>query len=81
MVSPRQRENMQERGAHGSIAGAIGAGREAVGSLPKGQESEGLLRLCVPAGNFFPIDHIEECGDIVGPAILVLQVVRMLPHV
>src|SRR5699024_4044507 len=28
-----------------------------------------------------PVDHVEERGDVVRPTVLVLQVVRVLPHV
>src|SRR3954464_9355061 len=37
--------------------------------------------LSEPLLHLFPVDDVPPRGDVVGPAILVLQVVRVLPHV
>ena len=34
-----------------------------------------------PLGNFIPIHHIPECGEVIGPAVLVFKVVRMFPNI
>src|SRR6267142_4474265 len=44
-----------------------------------------LAKGCLPAAeslvNLSPVDDVPPCVDVVGTAILVLQIVRMLPHV
>src|SRR3954452_8787078 len=37
------------------------------------------LRVALPDG--VPVDHVPDRGQVVGPAVLVLQVVGVLPHV
>src|SRR5690606_36319563 len=35
----------------------------------------------VAGGNLVPVDDVPPCGDVVRPAVLVLEVVGVLPHV
>src|SRR5437016_10836583 len=39
------------------------------------------LRLTEPFGDRVPVDHVPPRRDIIWPAVLVLEVVRVFPHV
>ncbi len=43
--------------------------------------SVGLLCGCEASRNGIPIDDVPERGDVVGTAVLVVQVVGVFPHV
>src|SRR5690606_8201206 len=66
--------------AHG---GPAETGKPGIARLPRvlqrrWQSAAGSLVATLDLG---PVDHLEERGDVVRAAVLVLQVVRVLPHV
>lgn len=36
---------------------------------------------CIAVGNGAPIDHVKKRGNVVWTTVLVIEVVRMFPHV
>ena len=40
-----------------------------------------LLRRGMPLGDRIPVDHVEECGNVVRSAILIVEVVGVFPDV
>ena len=45
------------------------------------QKCSGRRRLLEPLGHVVPVGHLVDGLDVVGPDVLVLQVVRVLPDV
>src|SRR5262245_3631258 len=55
----------------------MGAQRSLAAELP----TSGLLRGREPLTDVIPVDHLEERIDVVGPFVLILQVIGVLPDV
>src|SRR4030095_12364792 len=68
----------KEEQDHGYWAGWAGR----VTSLPSGLSTYlPFLPSAQPLVHFRPVDDVPPCGNVVGPAVLILQVVRVLPHI
>src|SRR5690606_12907868 len=50
-------------------------------ALGKAKPPARLLRRSVTLGDVVPVDDVPKGGDVVGPQVLILEVVGVLPHV